>query len=102
MNPAVPQGIIENAYKEDPAAAAEYGAEFRRDIEAFVSQEAVEAVVISKRLELPPVKDLRYFAFVDPSGGFARQFYAGDPTARTTQSFSTPSEKESHQSRLNR
>jgi len=75
MNSTIDSHIIETAYEEDPiAAAAEYGAEFRRDIEAFVSQEAVEAVVIPKRLELPPVKDIRYYAFVDPSGGSQDSF----------------------------
>jgi hypothetical protein len=38
MNPKVPAIFIANAYAEDEAsAAAEYGAEFRRDLEAFVS-----------------------------------------------------------------
>ena len=40
MNPGVPAAVIANAYAEDEAAAAaEYGAEFRRDLEAFVSRE---------------------------------------------------------------
>ena len=70
MNPSVDPQIIDDAYADDEAAAAaEYGAEFRRDIESFVSREAVEAVVIPGRLELPPAPGLSYVAFVDPSGG---------------------------------
>jgi hypothetical protein len=70
MNPSVPQSFIDAAYEDDPAnAAAEYGAEFRSDIEAFVSREAVEACVVPGRLELPLLRNTRYFAFVDPSGG---------------------------------
>ena len=70
MNPAVDPRVIAEAYEQDEAAAAaEYGAEFRRDIESFVSREAADACVIPGRRELPPVAGVRYFAFVDPSGG---------------------------------
>jgi hypothetical protein len=70
MNPAVDPAVIHRAYEEDEASAsAEYGAEFRRDIESFVAREAVDAVVIPERLELPPVEGVQYQAFTDPSGG---------------------------------
>ena len=70
MNPSVDPQLIADAYRDDEAvAAAEYGGEFRRDIETFVSREAVEAVVVPGRYELPPVSEIRYRAFVDPSGG---------------------------------
>jgi hypothetical protein len=70
MNPTVDAHLIADAYEQDDAAAAaEYGAEFRRDIESFVSREAVEAVVVAGRRELPPLPGVRYRAFVDPSGG---------------------------------
>ena len=46
MNPSVPKRIIDEAFERDPAsAAAEYNAEFRSDIDSFVSREAVEACV---------------------------------------------------------
>lgn len=70
MNPTLPQSVVDRAYQEDPlAAAAEYGAEFRRDVEMLFSAEAVEAVTIKGRHELPPASGLVYRAFVDPSGG---------------------------------
>ena len=70
LNATVPESIIRAAYDADPiAAAAEYGAQFRADVEAFVPREAVEACVEGGRRELPPVPTLRYLAFVDPSGG---------------------------------
>lgn len=70
MNPSINPSIIKEAYSEDPAsAAAEYGAEFRSDVETFVSVEAVHAVVIPNRRENPPVAHFTYKAFVDPSGG---------------------------------
>jgi hypothetical protein len=75
MNPGVPQIVIDNAFEEDPAAAAaEYGAEFRSDVEAFITQEAVDACVVPGRFELPPVAGTRYIAFVDPSGGSQDSF----------------------------
>jgi hypothetical protein len=70
MNPTVPQSVIEDAYEEDPAtAAAEYGAQFRTDVESYVAREVVEALVEPGCFERAPVPGLRYQGFVDPSGG---------------------------------
>ena len=70
MNPSVPQSFIDSAYEADPAsAAAEYGAEFRSDIESFVSREVLEACIVAGRHEMAPVAGVVYYAFVDPSGG---------------------------------
>ena len=55
--------------RNEAAAAAEYGAEFRRDVEPFITRAAIEAVVIPGRRELPPVSSIQYVAFCDPSGG---------------------------------
>jgi hypothetical protein len=56
--------------EEDPSAAtAEYLAEFRADIESFISKEALDAVTNWRALELPPLPGRRYEGFVDPSGG---------------------------------
>ena len=72
MNPSVPQADIDTEYEADPArAAAEYGAQFRSDIESFVSREVIDAAVVPGRFELPPVTGVHYMAFVDPSGGSA-------------------------------
>jgi len=70
MNPTVPQDVIDMAMEEDAsAAAAEWLAEFRVDVETFVAREVVEAAVVAGRYELPPVSGIGYAAFVDPSGG---------------------------------
>jgi hypothetical protein len=70
MNPTVPQRIIDAAAERDPvSAAAEYGAQFRSDVESFVSREAVEACVSVGVRERPPMSGVTYSAFVDPSGG---------------------------------
>jgi hypothetical protein len=75
MNPSLPQRIIDREYEKDAAsAAAEYGAQFRTDIESFISREAVEACVVPGRLELPYVAGNLYRAFVDPSGGSSDSF----------------------------
>jgi hypothetical protein len=72
MNPTVPLSFIEEAYDADPAhAAAEYGAEFRTDVETFVAREVVDAAVVTGRHELPPIRGIHYVAFTDPSGGSA-------------------------------
>jgi hypothetical protein len=69
MNPTVPQSLIDEALEEDPArAGAEYLAQFRTDIETFVSRDVVETAVVPGRYELPPVSGVQYFGFVDPSG----------------------------------
>jgi hypothetical protein len=72
MNPSVPQSVIDEAMERDPAyAQAEYMAQFRTDIEAFVHREAVEACVSPGVREIMPQPSIGYFAFCDPSGGSA-------------------------------
>jgi hypothetical protein len=70
LNPTVPQDVIDQAYEDDPvAAAAEYGAEFRRDVETFIDRDVLDGAVMADRHELRPVAGVRYVAFVDPAGG---------------------------------
>ena len=70
MNSSLDPRIVEEAYESDAeSASAEYGAEFRSDITAFISREAVEAVVPRGVFELPPASGTPYVAFEDPSGG---------------------------------
>ncbi len=62
-------------HEEDPErASAEFGAQFRSDIVAFITREAVEEVVPRGVRELPPSRGLNYVAFTDPSGGSADSF----------------------------
>lgn len=69
MNPSVPEDVIAAAYADDESvASAEYGAEFRRDLEAFISREVIDSCIVAGRHELPP-RGLQYVAFCDPSGG---------------------------------
>ena len=74
MNPGVPEDFIAAHVAEDAARArAEYFAEFRTDIEGYISREIVEAA-IGDFWELPPASGISYRAFVDPSGGLQDSF----------------------------
>lgn len=67
--------LIGEMFAEDPdRASAEFGAQFRSDIVAFITREAIEDVVATGMRELPPGRGITYTAFVDPSGGSADSF----------------------------
>lgn len=69
MNPEIDPAFLAQAYEDDPAsAAAEYGAQFRSDVEAFIAREAVEAVTSDER-ERPYMPEFKYHAFADAAGG---------------------------------
>lgn len=70
FNPAIDQAFLDDAYADDPVAArAEYGAEWRDDISAFISSDVVEAAIVQGRYALPMVDGLQYTAFTDTAGG---------------------------------
>ena len=70
FNPELPQSIVDKAMDRDQAAAsAEYFAQFRTDVEGFLTRESVEACVKFGVRERPPERSHCYVAFVDPSGG---------------------------------
>ena len=70
MNPRVPQAFMDAHMARDPARAqAEYGAQFRTDVETFISREVVDAAIVPGRHELPRIAGVKYVGFVDPSGG---------------------------------
>lgn len=72
FNPTLSQRVVDRALERDrPFAEAEYLAQFRRDIESFVSREVVESCVAKDRRELNYAPGTAYTAFVDPSGGSA-------------------------------
>jgi hypothetical protein len=75
MNPTVSQSFIDKKLEDDHAdAAAEYLAQFRTDVEAFLSLEAIKACIDVGCYERAPETKYAYFAFVDPSGGSADSF----------------------------
>jgi hypothetical protein len=74
FNPSLPQSVVDRALERDRAAAsAEYLAQFRSDIESFVSFEVVTACV-GDYVEMAALSKHRYSAFTDPSGGSSDSF----------------------------
>jgi hypothetical protein len=72
FNPTLKQSVVDRAYAKDAAvASAEYGGEFRVDIEALLTREAIESCVEVGVRERGFISGNSYFAFVDPSGGSA-------------------------------
>ena len=73
MNPTLPHDHpdIEQAFADDPSwASAEYGGEFRIDVESYVSREAVDAVTDWHVVRTPTVVWVcAIVGFLDPSGG---------------------------------
>ena len=70
MNPNISQALIDRELLEDPERArAEWLAEWRADVSSVFSVDAVRAVVVPGRRELPPVAGVAYTGFCDPSGG---------------------------------
>ncbi len=70
MNPALDPAVVAEAYEADPdAAAAEYGGEFRADLSDFVPRDVIDACTVRGLFEIPPLSNMRYSAFIDPSGG---------------------------------
>ncbi len=70
MNPSIDPAFLQEQYDKDPATArSEYGADFREDLESYVSPEAVSLVIAKGRTYLPFESGKRYFAFCDPAGG---------------------------------
>jgi hypothetical protein len=67
MNPTADADEIAKAYADDPAAAAaEFDAEFRTDLQAFIAREVVDACTVIGRHELPPATGTDYVGFADP------------------------------------
>jgi hypothetical protein len=78
MNPTLNQELIDKAIAEDSETAkAEWLAEWRSDLAAFLSGEAIEACIIPGRFELPKIAGIQYHAFIDPSGGRSDSFTLG-------------------------
>src|SRR5262249_10865054 len=46
----------------------------RTDFEAFITREAVEACISLNVRERPPIDGVKYFGFIDPSGGSGDSF----------------------------
>ena len=75
FNPTLAQSVVDRAYERDPASAdAEFGGNFRRDIQSLFTIEVVRARVSHGVRERAPERGVSYVGFVDPSGGSADSF----------------------------
>lgn len=75
MNPSLSQVIVDRAMAEDSASAsAEYLANFRSDVETFVTIEVVQKCTRPSPMMNMYDSKLSYKAFVDPSGGMSDAF----------------------------
>lgn len=83
MNPTVPQDLIDRELERDASVAgSEWLAQFRSDIESFITRAAVEACIEPGCRERPPVTGNRYRAFVDPEWRQKRQHDLGGDACR--------------------
>jgi hypothetical protein len=70
MNPSLDKERIDAAFAKDPVAArTEFDAEFRQDSDGFLTQEILDAVMITGRTSLPRLQGVSYTPFCDMSGG---------------------------------
>jgi len=75
MNPLLSERVIKAAYERDPlAASAEYGAQFRNDIAAFIGRDLLDNNTRRFPLVMPPRSGFTYFGFVDVAGGGADEY----------------------------
>jgi hypothetical protein len=85
MNPTLSAAVVAAAYLRDSSSArAEFGGEFRDDVETFISIDVVESRVIAQRFELPFSSAYNYVGFCDPSGGAHDSFCLGIAHVTTT------------------
>lgn len=77
LNPLIDRTILAKACEDDPvAAAAEYGAQFRSDIESFLPLETVEACIETGVFSRPPKPGVNYYGFADAASGTGADSFA--------------------------
>ena len=64
-----PRSVTPRRWSTSARAAAEYGAEFRSDVAAFVDRAIVEAAIMTGVQGVPPDRDRHHVGFCDPAGG---------------------------------
>ena len=70
MNPTLSQKFLDRMKAEDLASFnSEFLGNFREDLVNFCPVELIEALVVKNRFENLPRQGIKYFAFVDLSGG---------------------------------
>jgi hypothetical protein len=77
FNPSLSTDEIASQRAADPTAAgAEWDAEFRTELTAYLDDALIErAIDYGRPLELPPRPGITYQAYIDPSGGVGNDSY---------------------------
>jgi hypothetical protein len=76
MNSTLRQSMVDEAMVDDPeAAAAEWNAEFRSDLESYVSTQVLDAITVSGVVERPPLGGIVYAGFIDVAAGSGRDSF---------------------------
>jgi hypothetical protein len=77
FNPMLSAAEIASQKRADPTAAdAEWNAQFRGDVSAFLPDDLIEqAIDYARPIELPPMTNTSYRAFCDASGGTGADCY---------------------------
>jgi hypothetical protein len=70
FNETLPQSIVDAALERDPqVAGSEWLAEWRSDISGFLDGAWIDRSAVLEPGELPPRDGVKYYGFIDPSGG---------------------------------
>lgn len=70
MNPTYQKSLIDRLLKRDKVKMrAEFSAEFREDVETYLSENEIDAVTTKDIKAYLPIAGKQYFAFCDMSGG---------------------------------
>src|SRR5713101_8836276 len=69
MFPTFEEELADEKAKDEAAFNAEYGSEYRQDLEDYLSLEAVEACVVKGRADLPYESGVEHRMFIDTAGG---------------------------------
>jgi hypothetical protein len=76
MHPGLDVALIEEARADDTeAAAAEWDAAFRSDLESYISTDLIEELTTPTVTERPPRAGVRYHAFLDVAAGTGRDSF---------------------------
>jgi hypothetical protein len=75
FNPSFDRALIDKSLALDPQRySAEYNSEWRDDLSTFLSRDLLDASVEAGVLVRPPLDNVTYYAFADPSSGRGDSF----------------------------
>ncbi|MGB3864520.1 MAG: hypothetical protein WBA29_02685 [Xanthobacteraceae bacterium] len=77
MNRALPADVETKAMRQDPQRAkAEFGSQWREDVSDFLPIDILEAATDFGVRERSPLRNVKYYAFVDAAGGTGKDAFS--------------------------